>query len=427
MFAFYFLATILVFLSYKSVRGGINYLNFFKRELSQPKSDYTPFCSIIAPCRGLDEDLEANLSALFHQDFPNFEILFVVDDAQDEAVSVIKSLINRRETEKQRNEENLFVKTSASQRLSGENNCFAKLVITGKAKDESQKVHNLREAVLEVSVNSKVFVLVDSDARPNKMWLRNLIAPVQDENIGCATGYRWFISKKNTFSSQMRSVWNASIASALGANTNSNFCWGGSMAIRRDVFEKLDMREKWRGTLSDDFAVTRAMKEAKLPIYFVPNCLTASVEDCTWRELLEFTTRQMKITRVYAPQLWIVSFLGSFLFNLVFVWGIGIIAVYSINTCAFWFALGSLILVSAFSIGKAWLRLNAAKLVLKSYERELNKQFWSQNMLWILSPALFFYNAFRALLSRKIVWRGIGYELKSHDKTVIIQADTTSL
>ena len=425
MLVYYFFAAILIFLSYKSVRGGIDYLNYFKRELAQPKSDYTPFCSIIAPCRGLDEGLETNLSALFRQDFPQFEILFVVDDEKDEAVLVIKSLINRRDAETQRDKEKLILKNSASLRLGGETNVSAKLVVAGKAKDESQKVHNLREAVLEVSDDSKVFVFVDSDARPDENWLRTLIAPLQAEKTGATTGYRWFISEKNTFSSQMRSGWNASIASALGANTKSNFCWGGSMAIRRDVFEKLNMREKWRGTLSDDFAVTRAMKEANLPIYFVPNCLTASVEDCTWRELLEFTTRQMKITRVYAPHLWIVSFLGSFLFNLVFVWGILIIAIYSTDTFAFWFALASLSLVSAFSIGKAWLRLNAVKLVLKNYEKELNKQFWTQNTLWILSPSLFFYNAFRAWLSRKIVWRGIGYELKSHDKTVIIQADTT--
>ena len=400
MFVYYLFSAILIFFSYKSVRGGIDYLNYFIAEFAKPTSNYTPFCSIIVPCRGLDEGLEENLSMLFRQNFPQYEVLFAVDDAQDNSVSVIE-------------------------KVSRQNAQITKLVVAGKAKDESQKVHNLREAVLKVSDQSQVFVFVDSDARPGENWLRNLIAPLQSENIGCATGYRWFISKKNTFSSQMRSVWNASIASALGANTTSNFCWGGSMAIRRDVFDKLDMREKWRGTLSDDFAVTRTMKAANLPIYFVPNCLTASVEDCTWRELLEFTTRQMKITRVYAPHLWKASFLGSFLFNSVFVWGIFIIAFYSINTFAFWVAVASLSLVSAFSIGKAWLRLNAVKLVLKNYEKELSKQFWTQNTLWILSPALFFYNAFRALLSRKIVWRGIGYELKSPDKTIIIQADTT--
>lgn len=425
MVIYYFFAVILVFLSYKSVRGGVDYLNYFKRELAKPNSDYAPFCSIIAPCRGLDQGLAANLSALFEQDFPQFEILFVVDDENDEAVSVIRNLINRKDAETQRNEEKLFLKNSASQRLSGEKNVFTKLVVAGKAKDESQKVHNLRQAVLEVSDESKGFVFVDSDARPGENWLRNLVAPLSDESVGCATGYRWFIAKDGGFSAQLLSVWNASIASALGANTNTNFCWGGSMAIRRDVFEKLDMREKWRGTLSDDFTVTRTMKEADLPIYFVPSCLTASVEDCTFGELLEFTTRQMKITRVYAPHLWRASFMGAFLFNLVFVWGILIVAFYPTDALAFWFAAASLSLVSAFSIGKAWLRLNAAKLVLKKYESELNRQFRAQNTLWIFSPALFFYNAFRALLSRKIVWRGIGYELKSHDKTIIIQPNTT--
>jgi cellulose synthase/poly-beta-1,6-N-acetylglucosamine synthase-like glycosyltransferase len=102
-----------------------------------------------------------------------------------------------------------------------------------------------------------------------------------------------------SFASELRSAWNASIASALGPNLKSNFCWGGSTAIRRDVFERIDMREKWRGTLSDDFAVTRAIKAAGLAIYFVPKALIASVESCTFKELFEFTNRQMKITRVY--------------------------------------------------------------------------------------------------------------------------------
>ena len=197
------------------------------------------------------------------------------------------------------------------------------------------------------------------------------------------------------------------------------------MAIRRDVFEKLDLREKWRGTLSDDFTVTRTMKAANLPISFVPGCLTAAVEGCGFAEMLEFTTRQMKITRVYAPHLWKASFIGSFLFNLVFIWGIFNVTFYSADTFAFWFSAASLSLVSAFSAGKARLRLNAVKLVLKNYEQAIDCQFWTQNTLWIFTPLLFFYNASCALLSRKITWRGIAYELASFDKTVIIQADTT--
>ena len=68
IFVFYFFAAVLVFLGCKSLRGGIDYLAFFKRELAKPESDFAPFASIIAPCRGLDSNLKENLSALFRLD-----------------------------------------------------------------------------------------------------------------------------------------------------------------------------------------------------------------------------------------------------------------------------------------------------------------------------------------------------------------------
>jgi hypothetical protein len=125
----------------------------------------------------------------------------------------------------------------------------------------------------------------------------------------------------------------------------------------------------------------------------------------------------MKITRVYAPHLWSASFIGSFLFNLVFVWGIINIIFSGKDSFSFWFSIFVLTLVSAFSIGKAWLRLKAVRLVLTGFDKDLEKQFWTQNTLWILSPALFFYNSVCALFSRKIVWRGTVYKLISPNRT----------
>ncbi len=397
IFVFYFFASILVFLGYKSLRGGIDYLNYFKKELAKPQSKFTPFCSIIAPCRGLDEDLQINLDALFQQNFPQFEILFVVDGEEDEAVKVIREISRK-----------------------GANN--AKLIIAGKAENEGQKVHNLRQAVLEVSEQSEIFVFVDSDARPNENWLRNLIAPLHDKNIGAATGYRWFISKKNTFPSQLRSVWNASIASALGERANNNFCWGGSTAMRRDVFENLNMREKWRGTLSDDFAVTNVMREANLPIYFVPQCLTATIEDCSFSEFLEFSTRQMKITRIYAAHLWKASFIGSFLFTVFFA--ANILLLFFLAGWQFWLTLIFLLIIFTLGAAKAWVRLKAVKLVLQNYEKELNQSVLWQLTLWAITPAVYFYNCFRAFFSNQIHWRGIRYEMKSPHETIILHSDT---
>ncbi len=407
IYVFYFFAAVLVFLGSQSLRGGINYLKFFRRELSKPESDYTPFCSIIAPCRGLDADITENLSALFRQDFPRYEIVFVVDGERDESVPVIKSLI----AEISEPPASSFPRRFVS----------AKFIVAGKAKNESQKVHNLRRAVLEVSKESEVFVFVDSDARPGADWLRNLIAPLQDKSIGCATGYRWFVQRRGGFSTALRAVWNASIASALGANRAGNFCWGGSLAIRRETFERLNIREKWRGTLSDDFAVTSAMKEADLPIHFVPQCLTATVEDCRFRELLEFSTRQMKITRVCAPSLWKASLIGSFLFTTVFWTGVTLL--FLLSDRHFWLTLAFLSAIFALGLAKAWLRLTAVKLVLKDYRGKLNWQFLPHLTLWTISPILYFYNCVCALFSRKIIWRGIEYELKSATETAVLSTN----
>lgn len=392
---YYILAALLIYMSHKSYRGGVQYLNYFRQSLAEPRSLYTPPATVFAPCKGCDPDLKSNLSAIFDQDYTEFEIVFVTESADDPAAAVIKQLISG-------------------------NSRPAKLVIARRAADSSQKVENLREAVLHVSKLSQVFAFVDSDTRPANDWLRSLVAPLEQKSVGASTGYRWFLSDRRNFGSEMRSVWNASIASALGRDTRTNFCWGGSMAISRETFDRLEMRERWRGTLSDDFAVTRAVREAGLEIRFVPKALTASVGDCTLRETVEFTNRQMKITRTYSPNLWLLSFFGSGVFNAVMLASLLIVALSSRNDIHVLLAALTFLAVSAFSIGKSVLRLRAVGLVLGRDWPQVRKQWFTQNTLWSISPALFFVNCVAATVSRRLTWRGIRYELKSPTETVII-------
>jgi cellulose synthase/poly-beta-1,6-N-acetylglucosamine synthase-like glycosyltransferase len=396
IFVFYIFAPVLVYFSYKSFRGGIDYLNYFKRELAKPRSETTPFATIFAPCRGVDQGMLENLDALLSQDYPEYEVVFIVDEETDGATNVIEAAW--REARRQ-----------------------VKLVVAPKATDSSQKVTNLREGIEYADENSEVFVFVDSDARPSRGWLRSLVAPLEDEKIGAATGYRWFISKRETVASEMRSMWNASIASALGANRSSNFCWGGSTAIRRETFERLNIRERWRGTVSDDFTLTHATQKAGLDIYFVPQALTASVEDCTVRELFEFTTRQMKITRVYASKLWSLSFFGAGLFTAVMLTAFAIMIFSKKNDWPVVAAMLTILLVTVFSIGKSWYRMRAVRLVLPQHAAKLRRQMLPQLTLWSLTPALFLYNCVAAWISRSIDWRGTTYDMISPTETVIVE------
>ncbi len=401
MWIFYSLALIVLGLGIHSLRGGISFVKYVRRETARPLADFTPYASVIAPCRGQDQGLRDNLIALFQQDYPGFEIIFVTDSATDSSLSVIEE---------------------ASQSEAKAKQISMRVVIAGQATDSGQKVHNLRVAVGEIASQSEVLVFVDSDARPDGKWLRTLVAPLQSQEIGATTGYRWFIPARGGLASSLRSVWNGSIASALGERDQKNFCWGGSTAIRRETFERLSIRERWRGTVSDDFTLTRILQEAKLPIHFVPACLIASLEDCSFGELIEFTSRQLKITRVYAAHLWRPVLIGSLLFSSVFFGGLVLVVVRAALGLSVGLLLTLLCAIFLLGSAKAYLRLRAISIPLARYRNQLRRSLPAHLLLWPIASLLYLHNAVTAAFSRRIEWRGITYELKSPTEAVIISS-----
>ena len=192
------------------------------------------------------------------------------------------------------------------------------------------------------------------------------------------------------------------------------------MAIRRDTFEDLNIREKWSGTLSDDFAVTRAMNAGGKAIYFVPKALAPSIENCSVHGLFTFTNRQMKITRVYAPNLWLLSFFGSGLFNLVTIWSVLILFAYPPGTGPWIAGLFTLLSVTLLGTSKAWLRSRAVRLAMPEHAAAIDRQFIYQMTLWLFTPAVFFINCAVALASRRVKWRGTEYEMVSPSETKVL-------
>lgn len=400
MWVYYFFAVVVLLQSLLSLRAGIRFLAFVRREVDAKRPLYLPFATVFVPCRGMDQGLRQNLSAVFAQHYPAYEIIFVSDRADDPALALAEWL---------------------AQENDNPGVTRVKFVEAGRASESGQKTHNLRVAVLEANPSSEVYVFVDTDARPREGWLRALVAPLEDELVGATTGYRWFLPVRGGFASRLRSVWNASIASALGENDKNNFCWGGSTAIRRKLFERLDMRERWRGALSDDYALTRALREERPRIRFVPDCLTPSLEDCSFAELLEFTTRQIKITRVYAPPLWKLVLASNLLFVVVFYGGLALAIARGAWGLQWQWPLAFVCLIFVLGAWKAFFRLRAVALVLEGFHEELREGVWAHLLLWPVTAALYLYNALLAAFSRRITWRGITYELKSPTETDIIQ------
>ncbi len=211
--------------------------------------------------RGIEHDLEENVQAILAQDYRDYEVIFVTESENDPAHGVLARLLKQR------------------RRLSPP----TWMVVAGEAKNRGQKVHNLLAALDTLgSIDRRVEALVfaDSDMRPPRNWLAELVAPLGDRQVGATTGYRWYLPSNEggdpaqSFASVLLSVWNSSALALLGER--SGFAWGGSTAILRENFDEIGVKERWQGALSDDYVLTSAVHEHGQRIKFVPECLVAS-------------------------------------------------------------------------------------------------------------------------------------------------------
>ena len=274
--------------------------------------------NVIIPCKGMEHKLRENLSALMHQDHPNYEVTFVVERATDPAVQLIRNL----------QKENRCIKT--------------RLVVAGRTEDCGQKVHNLRRATEDLPIDVDVLVFADSDANPKSTWLRWIVNRIGRENLGARTGYRWMVPKNKKVPTLLGCTINNALTSFLGRGKHY-LVWGGSWAIHRKIFDAVGIREAWSGVLSDDLVASRALKSANLEIEFEPQCVCTTVVEFNWATLTEFMRRQLLIGRRYSPVYWLASLIIVVTSQVGFWGGLigGIAAVSAGDSIGYWFLASS--------------------------------------------------------------------------------------
>ncbi len=381
-----------------------NNYHYALAKYKKKRSWYRPRTVLIIPCKGLESAFQENITSFFNQDYENYLLWFVVADESDPAYNELCKLKNQ------------LGQASKAQDV--------QIFVAGKSQACSQKIHNLLHCYERISDDIDILAFADSDACVRNDWLSHLVYPLHQPKNGVATGYRWFIPKKNNLASLALSALNAKVAQLLG-NTHFNQAWGGSMAVRVDVFRRLGLDKIWPKALSDDLSLSTAAKKAGLKVAFVPACLVASHESTTWRKLFEFSRRQFLITRIYAPKTWWFG-LCSCVYSVLGIWGTAGLAIYAAmiqhKNLDLFVAVPVVFFVN--QLGRAILRQTTAKKLLQKEMRAMRAACLADILAcWLWSLLLLFF-IISSAFGRTIVWRRIRYKLLGPTE-IIVQGPQT--
>jgi ceramide glucosyltransferase len=396
---FYVLIIVQIALAVYSLWDGFTWLQMVRRRLSYHAGFYAPVAALICPCKGAEPGLEENLTALTRFEYSNYEIYFSLATSLDPALRIVER-----------------VKASSERRVH--------IVIAGPPEDCSEKVHNLRRAVEAIPENFEVLVFTDSDVRLPRNWLGKLVAPLQDPRIGATTGYRWIIPSRSIgsggFASALASAWNAAIATTLG-RPRENFCWGGGTAIRRGTFDHERVMDAWEGAVSDDLALTSALEAGGRPILFCAECMAPTPHPWTVTGLLEFANRQVLIARVYSPRRWAMGAAAHLSYSLTMIFALFVILTAMVAGDPWFNILLMASVVPVLGAIKGALRTIAAGELLPEWKRQINDWSWAWPVLAPVVPFLFSWNFIASLLTKRIRWRNVQYELVSASMTRVLK------
>ena len=407
--------------------------NYVEQELRLTPNSYLPKVSVVLPCKGLDPGFAENIRKLLSQDYrdtqtgiPNFEVIFSVAESNDPAYAILNEICdNSKEV-------------------------HTKLVVAGIDKRRAQKVNNQLAALKQVSPETEVFVFVDSDVIARDDFLRYLVSHLQNDTVGATTGYRFYIPFGNGWASLIRAIWNRMSAWEM-ANPGYSFAWGGAMAITKKNFEKAQVSQSWDRSCDDDLALTTAVKDLGLDVRFVPQCLVFSQGDGTVREIIEWTNRQLILTKVYYPKLWRKAIYRAVILT---AWLLGVLTTAVVtavdpSSSHYQTLIAGLLLIPIeflflFRAQNLWRRVlltdpertaqrgafNGADgtkanqsielAEIASLSKAYDDSFWKFTLALPLAHLILPWMTLYSIITNRIRWRGINYELRSPTETVTI-------
>ena len=257
----------------------------FGRRSEGPETSQRPVTVLIPIC-GLDVGLYENLRSICCQAYPDYQLVVGVQNTDDPALDVVRRIIGE------------FPDRDIA------------LVIEDRIAGPNLKISNLSN--MYPRAKHTIVVILDSDMRVNPDYLATIVAPFQDPAVGVVT-----CLYKGTPAGGLPSVlgsmfineWflpSVLVALSLGKLC---YCFGATMAVRRDVFDKIGGFSRLGSYLADDYMLGKLITQEGYRVHLSSYVVENVVIEHSFKSLFLHELRWARTIRTVQPIGYAFSFI----------------------------------------------------------------------------------------------------------------------
>jgi ceramide glucosyltransferase len=260
-------------------------LKRFNRQPRVTRADRPPV-TILKPLKGDEPLLEEALASFCTQSYPDYQIVFGVQDAADPAIAVVEKL------------RLLFPQ------------CDITLVIDPTQHGGNGKVANLIN--MWPAARHDLIVLADSDIHVTPSFLDRMVTDLAEPRVGVATALYAGVVGGGSLAArfgaaQINHIFLPGVL--VGRMIGREDCLGAAMAMSRATLARIGGFPALLPHLADDAAIGRLVHAQGLSVALAPTLVLTTVAETTLRELFRHELRWARTIRALAPVSYATSLL----------------------------------------------------------------------------------------------------------------------
>ena len=238
-----------------------------------------PPVSVLKPVHGLEAQLSQNIESFFRQDYPAYEILFAADEGDDAALEVVRE-VSRRYPQ-----------------------IPCRILVTGKPPWPNPPAYCFHR--MSAVAAHEILVTSDSDVEVSARYLRDVVRPLLDAEVGMVTCvYRGknvagFWSGLTAIGMSVEMTAGVMVANLL---EGMKFGLGPTIAVKKEAVGKIGGYQVLGEFFANDFMIGNLISKAGYQVRLSHHVIDHIVNQQTFRKMWENQLRWGKSTRYSRPK-----------------------------------------------------------------------------------------------------------------------------